>query len=501
MVIKLTPRNVIYALFKRWMAFASFCVFVVAVSALLLFTIFWKFESTAEVVPNFTNADLADAQLDQTSAAGGTSSSTTSGDLAKLEVASMASTASSYDVEHDTVLTVGWQRLYPKLVGHTPMFGSPLDAAIDALDSDLNVSVGKESTTLDFSLQNQDPEVARQALRVLLGYYEQVQAQVERDPRSALLKQQLESAKRTVDKSEEDDLAFKRRVNVSDLNTERSLLLNQRDDYQEDLSTALSTLNGNTALRDGLKAQISKTPETIPVSDENDETKIQKDDARQAVTTAEQNLLAAQQSYKKDSPLLKDKEDALNLAKQQYQETSKQPAARVRTGPNSVWQTLDTQLQQTEALVQQAQAIVDTWKGRLTMVEEGLDHLNSIQSDGDALDRQLQAAQTDYSSYLLRTEESRVKADLADRGASSLTVVQQPSLPYKPKRLVLILALGAAAALLGGVGLCLWLEVMDETIGMPQNVEPALGMPVLITLNQRDRGKRRNGNGNGKRAA
>ncbi len=501
MVIKLTPRSIIYALFKRWVPFVAFCVVVVVVSTLLLFTVFWKFESTAEVVPNFSNSDLADAQLDQTTAAGGTSSSSTSGDLAKLEVASMANTAASYDVERNTVLTVGWQRLYPDLVKHPPgFFGTPLDAAIASLDNDLDITVGKESTTLNFSLQNENPEIAREALHVLLGYYQQIQAQVERDPRSALLKQQMDSAKRTVDKAEEDDLAFKRRVNVSDLNTERSLLLNQRDDYQENLSTALSSLNGNTALRDGLKTQLAKLQPNIPVSDENDETKTQKDDARTAVTTAEQSLLAAQQSYKKDSPLLKDKEEALALAKKQYEETSKQPAARVRTGPNPVWQSLDTQLQQTEALVQQSQAVVDTWQQRLKLVEEGLDHLNTVQSDEDLLDRQLQAAQTDYSSYLLRTEELRVKADLADRGASNLTVVQQPSLPYKPKRLVLVLALGMAAALLGGVGLCLWLEVMDETIGMPQNVEPALGLPVLITLNQRDNGRKRR-NGNGKRAA
>ena len=64
--------------------------------------------------------------------------------------------------------------------------------------------------------------------------------------------------------------------------------------------------------------------------------------------------------------MLKDKEDALALAKKQYDETSKQPAARVRTGPNPVWQSLDTQLQQTEALVQQSQAVADTWKQRLS---------------------------------------------------------------------------------------------------------------------------------------
>ena len=500
MVIKLTPRTVIHALFKRWVPFVAFSVAVVVVSALLLFTIFWQFESTAEVVPNFSNEDLADAQLDQTTAAGGTAASQTSGDLAKLQLASMANTAASYDVERDTVLTVGLNKLYPKLVGRSPIFGSPLDAAIASLDNDLDVSVGKESTTLDFSLQNENPKIAQEALRVLIGYYEQAQAQVERDPRSALLKQQMETAQRTVDKAEEDDLAFKRRVNVSDLTTERSLLLNQRDDYQENLSTALSTLNGTTALRDGLKTQIAKTPENIPVSDENDETKTQKDDARTAVTTAEQSCWQRSSRTRRTPRCSRTRRTRWRSPRNSTKRPRSNRPRASRTGPNPVWQSLDTQLQQTEALVQQSQGSSRRGSNGSSWSRRELDHLNTVQSDEDSLDRQLTAAQTDYSSYLLRTEESRVKADLADRGASSLAVVQQPSLPYKPKRLVLVLAIGAAAALLGGVGLCLWLEVMDETIGMPQNVEPALGLPVLITLNQRDNGRKRR-NGNGKRAA
>ena len=115
---------------------------------------------------------------------------------------------------------------------------------------------------------------------MLIGYYEQAQAQVERDPRSALLKQQMEKAQRTVDKAEEDDLAFKRRVNVSDLTTERSLLLNQRDDYQENLSTALSTLNGTTAFATASRRRSPRRRRTSRSRTRTTKPKTQKDDAR-----------------------------------------------------------------------------------------------------------------------------------------------------------------------------------------------------------------------------
>jgi polysaccharide biosynthesis protein PslE len=498
MVIQLSPRNIAYTLFKRWKVFVAFNIGVVILTVLVMYILFWNFESTAQIVPNFSNQDLADAQLDQQTSGGSSGQGQTSGDVAKLELESMANTAASYDVERNTVLTVGWQKMYPHLVNHPPVFfGTALDQAIKSLDDDLDVSVGKDSATLEFSLQNMNPEVAQKALQVLLGYYQQVQAQVERDPRAEILRQQLDKAKIRVDTAENLLLDFKRRVNVNDLTTERSLLLNQRDDYEEDLSQSLSTLNGNIGLRDELRKQAAATSENIGISDENDETKDRLDAAKSSELQAENAYLSAQQTYKKGTEVLKDKEAALDLAKKQYADLAKESAARVRTGPNPVWQSIKTQLEQTEAAVAQSQAITDVWKDRLSQVAARLAHLDDVEGDEDALERQLSASQQDYSDYLLRTEESRVKSDLANQYASSLTVVQQPSLPYIPKRLVLVLCIAAATAVLGGVGLCLGLEVVDETIGTPQNVEPTLGLPVLITLNANNGRRKRNG----KRAA
>jgi len=56
-----------------------------------------------------------------------------------------------------------------------------------------------------------------------------------------------------------------------------------------------------------------------------------------------------------------------------------------------------------------------------------------------------------------------------------------------------------ALGLFGGLGLCFFLEAMGETIGMPEQVEPLLGVPVIATLN-RDRAIRRLGRRQGLRA-
>ncbi|HUK57682.1 MAG TPA: hypothetical protein VLV50_00520 [Stellaceae bacterium] len=480
MVIQLTPRSIIFTLFKRWRAFGLFFVATIAVSVLAAFFLFWKFESVALVVPSFNGQDLADAQL-QTQT-GGQSSATTNGDLAKLVVASMADTASSYDVERETVQTVGIDKLYPELAAPR-FFGSRLDKAIAAFDNDLSVTMGKQSASLTFALQNKDPKVAQAALRALLGYFLQAQAKVEQDPRTHTLQKQLTSASAKVDEAEKRLLDLKRKEGVSDLDTELKLLLNQRDDYEENLSKAMATLAGSKNQEQALHDQYNATPTTIPLTDENDQTRDQLSAARAKLNDAQQGLLLAQQTFTKKSALLKDREEAVALAEQQYNQIAKSSGARVVTGANPVHQTIETQWKQAQTQLAADQAVADTWRARVEAVNARIDHLDGVQGDVDDLTRQLSVANQDYTDYLKRTEEARIKEVLNADSATSLTVVQQPNLPYIPKRLVLVLMLGFGAAVLGGVGLCIGLEVADETLGLPQQVQPTLGVPVLVSLN------------------
>jgi uncharacterized protein involved in exopolysaccharide biosynthesis len=479
MVFQLTPRSIVFTLFKRWRAFFLFFVGTVILSVLVAVFLFWNFASDAIVVPTFSQQNLADAQLQsQSSSPQGT---TASGDLAKLIVGSMADTASSYDVERKTVETIGIENLYPQLKD-PHFFGSRLDKAIATLDSDLSVTMGKQSASLDFELQNKNPAIAQKALRTLIGYFLQVQAKVEHDPRADIMQQQLKTASDKVNTAEKNLLDLKRQANVSDMDTELKLLLNQRDDYEENVSKSLASLASSKSQEQTLHDQYNSTPESIPLSDENDETKDQLSTARSKLNDAQSALLQAQQTFTSKNGVLKDREDAVKLAQQQYDEIVKSSGQRVVTGANPVRQTIETQWKQAQAQLASDQAVADTWKSRLDAVNARIDHIDAVQADVDDLTRQLGVASQDYTDYLKRTEEARITEVLNANSSTDLTVVEQPTLPYIPKRLVLILLLGTGAAILGGIGLCLGLEIADETFGMPQQVQPTLGMPVLVSL-------------------
>ena len=69
-------------------------------------------------------------------------------------------------------------------------------------------------------------------------------------------------------------------------------------------------------------------------------------------------------------------------------------------------------------------------------------------------------------------------------GITNLSVVQAPSMPYRPARprKLLLFALALFAGLAGGLALCLLMEMLDDTIALPEQVEALTGLPLLAVV-------------------
>src|SRR5216684_4487375 len=112
MVIQITPRNLVFILFKRKNAILGFLLATVVFTALYFALFGWRFQSQAQFSVN----------------------------LAKTIIGSMAITAASYDIEKKTVEKVGAKTLYPS-VPKPFAFGNAQEQAIDKLDGDYDQKV------------------------------------------------------------------------------------------------------------------------------------------------------------------------------------------------------------------------------------------------------------------------------------------------------------------------------------------------------------------------
>ena len=158
----------------------------------------------------------------------------------------------------------------------------------------------------------------------------------------------------------------------------------------------------------------------------------------------------------------------------------------MRLGVNSVYQSLSTSLNQTEAHLSATQAVLGQWAAQLDAVNKRIERLDGLEGELLALQRKLDLATQSYTTYLERTEQARVSEDLNLQRITSLGVVQEPNLPFKPAspRVLLLLAVAIMAGFVGAIAIAFGLETLDETVSLTDQVPARLGVPVLAVLNR-----------------
>jgi polysaccharide biosynthesis protein PslE len=449
MIIQLTPRYIAYTLFKRWKVIVLFAVASVLTAALYIFLVPWRYESDARIVIKVSEDDVSDASI--TEQPGQAANPAIFGDVVLQIVNSRADILQSEDVTRATLQKLGVAKVYPEILASPPrFFGTAFDAANHRLIKDLTVTPVRGSNSLAVSLLNRNPQIAQETLRTLIAVFMDKQAQVMRNPRARFLEEQLVKARKRVDAAQSALLGFKSKKRIMSLDDERQLLLKQRDQLEANLA--------------------SENTQTLGTSIT---------EAHNVLATAEQRYLQAKQTYAPGTPSLEDARNALDLSQQQYDALLKSLANVGGSAP-------DSNVRPHESTPPAAKGgLPKTWTTQLESVNARLNHLNESEGDLLTLQRQLDVASEDYKAFLQRAADAHVSEALNEQGAA---VSQEPTLPYQPARprIFLVAALAILFGLIGGLGLCFLLEMADETIGMPEQVEPLLGLPVLATLN-RDR--------------
>jgi uncharacterized protein involved in exopolysaccharide biosynthesis len=418
-----------YTVFKRWKAYALFFVICVLMAGLYVRYTPWYYQSVAQIIIKAGDQDIAEANSNLLPQ----QTQQTSSEIIRRVVNTHLGVFHSKDVTRETLKRLGLGAVYPEIVASPPrFFGTPLDAAIERLDkTDLSITAPPNSNVLEVALDNRNPEMAQKALITLITVFMEKDTEVMRDARAHFLSEQVVAAHSKVESIQGEMLAYKMQNGISSLDDERSLLLRQRDLLEQDLA------NENMQ-----SLHLSLTT------------------AQEALATVEQSYLRMEQSYTPDNPVRQRALKALNLARQQYK---------------GLLGSISSD---------QGASLTTTWAKRLAIVNDRLGQLNQAQGKLLDLGRRLDIATQTYVAFAQRLANADFTLALNEHGSPSVAISQEPALPYAPARprIQLVLALGLVIGLMGGLALCFLLEAVDETIGLPDEVEPLLGLPVLATL-------------------
>lgn len=480
MLTNLSLRNAAHLSFRRWKLFLIVLVLPPAVTGAVLLRQKSQYESSASVMVKIIDQEMASPDMLAQQQNGNASAT-----MAQQIIASQLLIMTSGDVIKATLERVGLERVYPEIRKDAAKAEVPLmDFAVEQFTKDFTVKASGESNVLLMSVFNTNARIAQLALNELIVAAVEKQASVLRDPRTEFLMRKLDTLSKEADVAKQALAAFKRRTQITSFDEERTLLLRQRDDIQGRLSQTRAELIAAEGRGSVLSGSLARTPQQVVISDENDRSQRGFDQAQARLSAAKTQYENAQRRLAPGNPELIDMQAEVKAAEQAFQAASEQSGTRYRKGINPLAQTLSSTLSTARSDANAYRGAVVERERQLGDINKRIAFLEGSEIELRDLERKQSMAEASYRSYLQRAESARIVSDMNEAGISSLSIVQQPTLPYKTSRPKKPLLLGIAVfgGLLAAFGLCLLLETLDSTLSLPEHVEAALGLPLLASI-------------------
>ena len=484
MIIQVTPRAMLNTFFRHRYKFLSIFLLVFGLAATYCIIRPPRYQSEAALLVKFAPAQPSNQ-------AGGTDLPSNGIAAAQLErqqiLNSQIGVLQSQDLLTDVLTTQKIRTIYPGLAD-IPDPKLRVDTALMRFNQDLDVEPAKNANIINLSLLNTDADVAARTLQTLIEKFIAQQSKIYQSAQLPFMLEQLAQARERLEKSRQAVQDFKASTGINSLEEERTLLLHQRSDAQEQLTQAISKQEDATGRFQKLEQMLKDMPRDIKLSDENDRFKAV-DDARQRVDDLLARQKAMSDNYRPDSQTMKTLDEQLSFAQQQLAKASRESAARIRTGINPVRQQTEIDLMTAAGDQYGATASRASYEAELQRIDKKLSKLEADSQKLDALTLQQQVDEENFRNYLQAVNDARVTDDLNRQRISSIAVIQAPTVPSLPSRprINLILAAGFLLGLAGAITITLLSEMFDEAFSTADQIETVLGLPVLGTFTMRRR--------------
>jgi polysaccharide biosynthesis protein PslE len=384
----------------------------------------------------------------------------------------------SQDLLVDMLREVGPANLYPS-VDAKPDDPAIFTGALARLKGDLKAEPDRDSYVIELSLNNPNSEVAASALGTFIRLFIDRQNNLTSASQSTFMQEQVRQAQERLVQSQKQLDQFVAAFGISSLDDERTALLRVEMETRSTLAQQRSRVAEAESRFTTLSAAFANLKPMIELSDENDRYK-GVDDARTRL--ADLNARRAElHNYRLDSLTMQTLDAQFAEAKRELDIRTQESAARVRTGPNPVYQQTQADLVRADEERQGDRAAVLPLQQQLEQITARLAELSSKEAEYHTLLLQRDTNEESYRSFLQKADDARVADALRNQNVTGIALLQKPTLPLLPAqprvKLIMVAALGIGLA--GGLLACFALEKMDETFSSPEQIEPVLGLPVV----------------------
>ena len=332
-------------------------------------------------------------------------------------------------------------------------------AILGAFLGGLSVVRVPNSRLIEVRFAAQNPQLAAQVVNAHLQNYVEQNFRSKYDATtqaSNWLSSELEELRIKVEKSEDARLAYERENQIWQIDEKQDITTQKLGD----LSRAATEAQTDVAQKEALyRMAISGNVDALPAALNNGVVQ----DLLRRKSQLDQDYAEAINQYGPNFPKV------LRLAAQQREVDADLASAR-KTMVQSVEEDYNTARGHL-ALLQEA---LDKQKAEANDLAEKLVQYHILQHDADS-NKQL------YDGLLQKLKEAGITAGLRSsniRVVDPALVPTTPSRPQKAKNILLALIVG----LVGGIGLAIFREYLDNTVKSPTDIEGLTGLPSLAVV-------------------
>ncbi|NQU42774.1 hypothetical protein HQ520_05780 [bacterium] len=342
---------------------------------------------------------------------------------------------------------------------------------------------GEDRNTIGIAFQSQSPRLAQEFLDTLIRLYQvrHIEVHVPSTP-PAFFRERAALVESQIQEKEQQLKDLERENSITDIGTQKGLLLNQIARLQQSIAEASVEEKASASRIDRLRLSITEEPEQIVLSE--------REVVNQAYVQSLSDLNNLRTQEVEMASRYPDEARPLRDTRSQISQLEKALAGQEETRRETTWgangnrQLMVQALQNELTNIEAHRALQSALKEELVLRRAELVNLNNLEVQLARLARDLELGQGEYEAYLKQMRVSDISMALDREKISNLSVIQSATLPTEPvkPRRALIMALGLFGGIFGGLVLAFLLEYLDHTIKTNEDLTRRLGVPVLATV-------------------
>jgi capsular exopolysaccharide synthesis family protein len=357
---------------------------------------------------------------------------------------------------------------YPEYGGSgssTPVIAEPGQAAgqrpaiLSAFLGSLSVKRVPNSQLIEVTFEGSDPKLAAEIVNAHLQNYIEQNFRSKYDATtqaSTWLSSELEELRIKVEKSEDARIAYERENQIWQIDEKQDITTQKLADLSRAVTEAQTGLAEKEAL---YRMAASGNVDALPAARDN---------------------VVVQDIERRKADLDAQYADAVNLYGPNFPKVQRLAAQRKEVEENlanarkTMVESIQEEYNTARSRVQLLQQALDQQKGEANAQAEKLVQYHILQHDADS-NKQL------YDGLLQKLKEAGITAGLRSSNIRVVDPALAPTTPSRPQKARNIV-LGFLVGIIGGIGLAIFREYLDNTIKSPDDIETLTGLPSLAVV-------------------